>query len=81
MNDLLKLLGDSAKIPQNMLYMLEINKECNFNITLNVINKEIKLKNLDLEVAKKKLIDILPKLVQYERVQMRKILKDKEDCE
>jgi hypothetical protein len=78
MNDLLEILGNERKVPQCLLYTIEITKEFNFTVTLHVINKEVKIKNKTLEQVKNKLVDILPSLVQYEKVQMRKMTEKNE---
>lgn len=65
--------------PSSLTYFMVEDAKCStFDLTLNVINKEIKLKNKTIVQLNRILVDLLPKLVQYERVQIRRIFKDKE---
>lgn len=68
---------ESSEAPECLLYSIEQNKG-KFNLTIYVIGKEIKLANKTLVQLHKKLFDILPKLKQYEKHQMKKLMKDKD---
>lgn len=65
--------------PSSLTYFMVENAKCStFDLTINVITREIKLKNKTIVQLNRILVDLLPKLVQYERVQIRRIFKDKE---
>lgn len=65
--------------PSSLTYFMVEDAKCStFDLTICVINKEIKLKNKTIAQLNRILVDLLPKLVQYERVQIRRIFKEKD---